>query len=272
MTIEPGAADATGAAAGRPRPRWWARVLVAVFIVAALAGVAELGLRAIIPNVIAGLVRDNLHLKADHPVEVQLGGSALLHTLTGRVGEVTMQVPGIKVLEGIEADLSASADSIPFNPTTGEMTGVTASATIPSNDMTALVSLVSDGMIDEGTVHNGEIELGRTMEMFGWETQIAASLALSIQDGDVLVDPTEIKAAGFDLTAEQLRPLLGETAAALLDTHTVCVRDRLPAGITLTGIDLRANAGSGSATVTAKIAPDLLSNPKQMQTGSCSTP
>jgi hypothetical protein len=260
------------AATVKPKPRWWMRILVIVLAVAAFAGLAELGLRAIIPNVIAGLVRDNLHLKEDHPVEVELGGSVLLHTITGRVGDVTMQVPGIKVLDGIEADLSASAASIPFNPTAGEMKGVTASATIPSKDMSALVSLVSDGALDEGTVRNGEIELGRTMEMFGWETQIAASLALSIQNGDVLVSPTEIKAAGFDLSAEQLRPMLGETAAALLDTHTVCVRDRLPAGITLTDIDLRANSQGGSATVTASLAPDLLSNPKQMQPGSCGAP
>ena len=122
------------------------------------------------------------------------------------------------------------------------------------------------------TVRNGEIELGRTMQMFGWDTQIAASLALSIQDGDVLVDPTEIKAAGFDLTVDQLRPLLGEAAATLLDTHTLCVRDKLPAGITLTDIDLRANGEGGQATVTATLAPDLLSNPKQMQMGSCPTP
>ena len=88
----------------------------------------------------------------------------------------------------------------------------------------------------------------------------------------MLVSPTEIKAAGFDLSAEQLRPMLGETAAALLDTHTGCVRDRLPAGITLTDIDLRANSQGGSATVTASLAPDLLSNPKQMQPGSCGAP
>lgn len=282
MTIEPAGADKAtdevevaqpGAVATeqpRRKSRWWVRLTIFVLAIAALAGIAELGLRAIIPNVIAGLVRDNLHLSAKHPVEVELGGSALLHALAGNVGDVTLRVPGLKVLDGIEADLSATAASVPFNPTNGDIRGASASATIPSRDMSALVSLVSDGLIDEGTVRDGEIELGRTMQMFGWDTQIAASLALSIQDGDVLVQPTEIKAAGFDLTVDQLRPLLGEAAAALLDTHTVCVRDKLPAGVTLTDIDLRANAMGGSATVTATLAPDLLSNPKQMQTGSCS--
>lgn len=267
-----GIAPAAIAKSKKRRPRWWLRLLVTLVAVVALAGIAELGLRAIIPNVIAGLVRDNMGLSKDHPVEVELGGSALLHALTGRVGDVTMRVPKVEVVEGIEADLFASADSIPFDPTKGDIRGAVASATIPSSDMSALAALVSDGLIDAGSVSNGEIELGRTMQMFGFETQIAASLALSIQDGDVLVNPTEIKAAGFDLTAEQLRPLLGDTAAALLDTHTVCVRDRLPAGITLLDIDLKANALSGSATVTAALAPDLLSNPAQLQLGSCAAP
>lgn len=264
--------SATEPAATARKPRWWLRIAIVVFVIAALAGIAELALRAIIPNIFANVVRENMQLKADHPVDVELGGSALIPALTGRVGDVTVRVPKVPVFDGIEVDLWAYADSMPFDPTTGDIRSATASAAVPSRDMNALVSLVSNGMIDEGTVHNGEIELGRTMEMFGWQTQIAASLALSIRDGDVLVDPTEIKAAGFDLTAEQLRPLLGETAAALLDTHTVCVRDKLPAGITLTDIDLSANAQGGSATVTASLAPDLLSNPKQLQPGSCEAP
>ena len=274
MTLElDGVPEATDpAATPKRKPRWWLRIIAALFAIAALAGLAELGLRAIIPNVIAGLVRENLHLSAKHPVEVELGGSALLHALAGTVGDVTLRVPALKVMDGIEVDMAATAASIPFNPGNGEIKGASASATIPSSDMSALVSLVSNGFIDEGTVRNGEIELGRTMQMFGWDTQIAASLALSIQDGDVLIDPAEIKAAGFDRTVDPLRPLLGEAAATLRDTHTLCVRDKLPAGITLTDIDLRANGEGGQATVTATLAPDLLSNPKQMQMGSCPTP
>lgn len=270
MTVDPvSVVEPADTYAGQPKKRWWLRITITLVVVVALAGIAELALRAIIPNIFASIVRDNMGLSADHPVDVELEGSALFPALTGHVNDVTLRVPDVPVLDGISVDLSATAASIPFDPTQGEIVGATASARVPSRDMSTLVSLVSDGLIDEGTVQNGEIELGRTMQMFGWETQISASLALSIKDGDVLVDPTEIKAAGFDLSVDQLRPLLGETAATLLDTHTVCVRDKLPAGITLTDIDLSANAEGGSATVTASLAPDLLSNPKQMQPGSC---
>lgn len=258
---------------GRKRkPRWGLRLLVVVLSIAALGGIAELGLRAIIPTVIANLVRDNMGLPKDHPVEVKLGGSALFPALTGHVNDVTLRVSDVEVYDSIEADLFASAALIPFDPTTGEMKGATASVTIPSTSMDSVMSLVSNGLIDEGEVQNGTIELGHTMQMFGFDARIAATLAVSIDDGNVLVEPAAISAAGFNLTAEELRPLLGNAAAALLDTHTVCVRDQIPAGITLTKVELKSNALGGTATVSASLAPDLLSNPKQQQPGTCEAP
>lgn len=262
----PGKSRAGGA---KKRPRLWLILIAIVVAIATLAGIAELALRAIIPNVIASAVRDNMHLSSDHPVEVDLGGSALFPALTGHVNNVTMRVPRVDVIEGIEADLFASADSVPFDPTKGDIQGAVASATIPSKNMDAVMSLVSEGFIDEGAVRDGGIELGRTMQIFGFDAHISATLAISIDNGDVLVNPISVRAAGFDLTAEQLRPLLGDAAAALLDTHKVCVRDRLPAGITLKNVDLRANALGGSATVTAALDPDILSNPAKLQVGSC---
>lgn len=249
--------------------RWWLRALVIVFAIAALGGLAELALRAIIPTVIAGLVREKLDLPQSHPVDVTLGGSALIPALTGHVNDVTLRVDDVNVYGDIHADISASAASIPFDPSSGRMQGATASVTIPSDNMGPLMSLVSNGLIDEGEVHNGTIELGHTMQMFGFDAHVSATLAVSIDDGNLLIEPSAIKAAGFDLTAEQLRPLLGNTAAALLDAHTVCVRDQIPAGITLTRVDLTSTLSGGAATVTAALDPDLLSNPKEQQPGSC---
>lgn len=262
----------TPASTTKGRPRWWMRLVVVVLVVAALGGLAELGLRAIIPNVIAGLVRDNMGLPKDHPVEVELGGSALFPALTGHVNDVTLRVDDVEVFDSIEANLFASADSVPFDPTNGDLRGATASVTIPSTSMDSVMSLVSNGLIDEGEVQNGTIELAHTMQMFGFDARVAANLAVSIDKGDVLVEPAAISAAGFNLTAEELRPLLGNTAATLLDTHTVCVRDQIPAGITLTSVELKSNALGGSATVSASLAPDLLSNPKQLQPGTCEAP
>lgn len=253
------------------RPRWWLRILIAVAVLGVLALGAEFALRAIIPNVIAGAVRENLGLRQDHPVAVELGGSSLLPALTGRVGHVEVTVPDVEVFDGIETTLFAQADSMPFDPTRGEIMGGSASATIPARSMNALVSLATNGLVDTGDVGQGEIHVGKTMQIFGFDVLLSATLAVSVSNGDLLIQPTAVSAAGFDLSTEELRSLLGEPASSMLDVHAVCVRDRLPAGISLTGLELSSTALGGSATVTADLAPDLLSDPAQQQPGSCAT-
>lgn len=267
---QPAAEPAESAAAAKKRrPRWWLRAILALLLVAVLAVAAEFALRAIIPNVIANAVRENMGLPGTHPVKVELSGSSLLPALTGHVGEVEVTVPRVEVFDGIETTLFASAESVPFDPTKGDIVGATASATIPSSSMDALMKLATDGLVDEGEVRDGELELGRTMQIFGFDVHLTVGLAVSVQHGDLLVEPTSINAAGFNLTTEQLRPMLGDSAVALLETHTVCVRDRIPAGITLTDVELTTTALGGSAKVTASLDPDILSNPEQQQLGSC---
>lgn len=264
-----GTGPSSAEGAGRSKPRWWRRILITVVILAVLAGGAELALRAIIPGIIGNVVRENLALPEEHPVDVELRGSALLPALTGRVGNVSVTVPDVQAFDGIEATLYASADSLPFDPTKGEIVGAEASAKIPASSMGAIVSLATDGLVDEGDVRPGELIVGRTLPLLGFEVHITAGLAVSAQDGELLIQPTSISAAGFDLTAEQLRPLLGEAAVTLLDPHSICLSDKLPAGIELADVDLAQTALGGSATVTIDIAPDILSNPAQQDPGTC---
>jgi hypothetical protein len=253
----------------RRKPRWWLRILIVVAVLGVLALGAEFALRAIIPNVIAGAVRENLGLRQDHPVAVELDGSSLLPALTGRVGHVEVTVPDVEVFDGIEATLFAQADSMPFDPTKGEIVGGSASATVPSQSMNAVVALATSGLVDTGEVGDGEIRVGKTMQIFGFDVLLSTTLAVSVAHGDLLIQPTAVSAAGFDLSTDELRSMVDEPVASMLDVHTVCVRDQLPTGITLTGLELSSTALGGSATVTADLAPDLLSNPAQQQPGSC---
>lgn len=259
----------------RAPKRRWRRVILVVTIVivvlAVLAALAELLLRLVIPTVIESTLREQLQLSAAHPVEVEIQGSTLLPALTGQVGETTVTVPDVLIFEGIEATLRAEVKSMPFDPTSGEIVGATASATIPSSSMNTIVSLVTGGLADAGDISAGEVIVGRTIEIFGMQVAVNASLHVSIEDGDLLIQPTAIKAAGFDLTAEQLRPYLGDVAAGVLDVHTICIRDQLPAGITVTDLDFsQTPLGGATATITAALDRDILSNPKKQLVGSCS--
>lgn len=250
------------------RPRWWLRILWVVVILAVLAGAGEIALRAILPGAISAAVRQPLELSGDHPVDVQLGGSVLLHTVTGRLGDVTVTVPDAPLLDGLQGDLTVHADSAPFSLVSGsgEVQGATASITVPKDRIDQTISLLTKGIAQTGTVREGALDVGRSMEIFGQKVSLSATLKLGVEQGDVRITPEGVKAAGFDLTAKQIDSFGGPAVRALTQPQTVCVRDQLPRGIELTGIEL---SSTGSVRVDAKISPTLVSDPKQREKGSC---
>lgn len=244
----------------RKRRRWWPRIAAIVVVIGLLLGAAEFALRLIVPNVIAGAVREQLDLSADHPVDVELGGSALWHTITGRVGQVTVRVDDAQLVEGLRGDMELQAEAVPFDFANGDIEDAKVRLTVDRDQLPAAVSLLTAGIADSGEVQGGQLVVGRTAQIFGIDVTISVSLGLSVEGGDVVVDPKALSAAGFDLTAEQLSSLLDITA------QTVCVRDRLPIGVTLTDIAL---SSTGSVTIGAELAPGIVSDAAQREPGTC---
>lgn len=242
------------------------RLLAAVLVLALLGGGAELALRLIIPGIIESTVRDQLQLSADHPVRASLGGSALLHAVTGRIGDVTIEIDGLPLLDGVAVDTELHADSVPFDPSSGEMRGGTGALTVPPEQLDGVVRLVTSGVADAGEVSNGELTVGRTVNIFGVDMPVTLALQLGIEGGDVTVTPAGLSAGGLDVDADQLGEAAGAVLGPLLTTHTVCVADQMPRGIHLTGIEL---SSTGSATLRADLAPGLLSDPAELEPGTC---
>lgn len=246
---------------------WVKRLIAIVVSVAVLAGLGEIALRLIIPNAIAGAVRSQLKLTPDHPVDVSLGGSALLYAVTGRVGDVTVDVPDTPLIEGLTADASLHAASVPFNPTSGEIREGSVALTLSPEQLGAVISTLTSGVADTGEVRDGSLVVGRTMEFFGQQVPLTATLQLAVVgDGDVEVTPEGLSAAGLDLSTEMIAQAGGSVLEPLLQPRTVCVRDQLPKGLKLTGISF---SSTGSATIEADLAPGILSDPAQRDTGSC---
>lgn len=250
----------------RRRPRWWLRALVTLVVLGVVAGAAELGLRILIPHVIASTVREQLGLAEDHPVDVSLGGSALGYALTGRVGRVSVDIDDAALVEGLRGDVSLHADAVPFNFAEGEISGARAELTVDRAQLPTAISLLTSGLADGAEVRDGELVVTRTMELFGATVPLSASLSLSVEAGDVRIEPRSVTAAGFDLTAEEIRAASGGAMDELLSPHLVCVRDRLPAGITLERITL---SGSGSVTIAVAIDPGIISDPAEREPGTC---
>lgn len=248
------------------KPRWWLRLVWVVVIIGVLAGAAEVALRLIIPGVIEGAVRSQLKLTQDHPVDVSLGGSALLSALQGGVGDVTIEVPNLPLLEGIETDASLHAGLVPFSPLTGKIRDASVDLVVPKEQLGSVVSLLTSGIAQTGEVRGGNFVVGRSIEMFGQTVGLSATIGVSVVDGAVEIEPLEVKAAGFDLTAEQIGAATGSLLDPVLKPQTLCIQDQIPAGVTLKDIDF---SSTGSVTIRADLSPGILSDPAQQQMGSC---
>jgi len=137
---------------------------------------------------------------------------------------------------------------------------------IPEPSIDPLIAFISQDVADAGRVRENVLEVSRTMELLGEPTTMSVQLSLEVTDGRVRIVPIAIQAAGFDLTAEQLNEMTGGSLETTLQPQELCVRDRMPAGITLTRIQLYP---SGAARISADLAGDILSNPSQQKPGAC---
>lgn len=246
-------------------PRWIKVLIAAVLTIGVLGGLAEWGLRLVVPGVLENQLRDNLELPRSQPVVVTLGGSALLYAVQGSIGDVTVEMVDAPVADGVRATLELHADRVPFSATSKEMRNATASIFVAGDELGPVVSLLTNGVADSGQTENGSITVGRTVETFGFQVPLKATLGLSVEDGEVRVEPRGLSAVGFDLSAEQIAAATGGLLDPLLSAHVICVADRMPAGIDLESI----RVSMGGVRVDVDLAPDFLSNPKQQQLGSC---
>ena len=248
-------------------PKWVKRLIAVVVAFGVLAGLGEVALRLIVPSTVAGAVRSQLKLTADHPVDVSLGGSALLSALQGRVGNIMVAVADAPLYEGLTADVQVEAGSVPFNPFWGEMRDASVTLTVPQEQLGPAISVFTNGLVDEGEIRDGALKVGRTMEIFGMPVPLSATLRLAIDgDGNVEVQPEGLSAAGLDVGPEQLQQMTGSLLEPLLQPRTVCVRDQLPRGVELTSITL---SSLGSAVITADLAPGLISDKAEQAKGVC---
>ncbi|KIP51466.1 LmeA family phospholipid-binding protein [Leucobacter komagatae] len=246
-------------------PRSLKVIIALVVSIGVLAGLGEWGLRLLVPGIVETQVRSKLDLPKSHPVDVELGGSALLHAIRGGVGDIEVDIPDAPVVDGVTATLTFRADQVPFAVTTGDIENPTASIYVPAANLGPVISMLTSGVADTGKTSGGDLVVGRTIDALGFQVPIEATLKLSVEDGMVRVEPTGLSAVGFDLSAEQLAAATGGLLDPLLSSRVMCVSDKLPAGVTLEQIRVT----TGGASVDVSLTPDFLSNAAQRAPGTC---
>lgn len=199
--------------------------------VGALAGLGEVGARALVPAIAEAQIQQALGIDGDG-VAVQTEGILLPQLLTGRLGALDLTVDGAR-LGTLTADVSARAIGVPLGG--GAFESLIGTVSIDAEQFSALLAPLALP-VEEIALGDGVVIAGGTVRVLIVDLPLAASLAPEIVDGAVTLHPTEFEVGGMPLNAQELLSQLGSVGEALLGPHEICIADRLPAGLTITDI------------------------------------
>ncbi|PTT16784.1 hypothetical protein DBR36_12155 [Microbacterium sp. HMWF026] len=104
-----------------------------------------------------------------------------------------------------------------------------------------------------------------TVTLFGVGIPVGVTATPGAADGDLTLTPSGFRIAGNVIDADTLRGQFGGVADPLVQTQSLCIADRLPAGLTLTSATVQGQ----DLVATFDIAGALLNDPALQANGTC---
>lgn len=245
-----------GAAAWRARRPWV--VLVVVAVLAVLLVAAELLARAVVPAVVRGAVIEQLDLPAEQQLDVEASGALLPQLIAGRLDELRLDSRRVTV-GGITGAAHVVATGVPLRG--GPLHTAAGTVSIDQSEFAALLerSRLPDADISLDAPH---VTLRGELALPGRPLPIGLTVTPGAVDGDLLLTPVSVTVGGRDIDLQALARLLGGPGGRLSGPQRICIADRLPAGITLTGLRVDGTRAIADIRADGRIAidPDLLEN------------
>ena len=227
---------------GDPEPRrrrvWpW---IVAFAIVAVLAVAAWFAADAIARQLITGAVREGvrsqLSLPADQQIDVELSGAVIPQLIGGSFDEVTIASDDVE-FGGVTGDVTVDAHDVAAS-TDFAMSGATAKVALDDAQLQTLLSSVDGFPADTVGIAAPNITMALDLQLFGVAIPVGVALTPSAADGDIVLTPDTLDVGGSTVSADGLRDQFGPIADAVLRDWNVCVAEYLPAGVTLTDVEV----------------------------------
>lgn len=235
------------------------RLAITVLVIAILGALAEFGLRAFMPSVIEGGVRVPLRVAQESRVDVSMEGSAALNALRWRIADVSIEAENVPLDTDVTATAEMQVASVPLFPLIGKLRDGTATLTIAPEHLEPAMRMMTAGAVEWAEMRDGQLFAGGTLDTPQAMLPFQGVFDLAVESGDVVVTPSELTIEGAGVFGDAL---LGELA----EPRTVCIADRLPRGITLTGI---AISPEGEMALETVLSEGLISNPQDRFRGSC---
>ncbi|QKJ19911.1 LmeA family phospholipid-binding protein [Microbacterium hominis] len=251
-----------------PRRRVWPwlvtfGVVVALGIVAWFA--VESAARDIVEGAIADEVRDQLSLPASQEIEVGIDGAVIPQLVRGSFDEITLASEDVAVGSFV-GDVVVTAQGVPIRG--GALAGAQGEVRVDSAQLQRLLSGVEGFPAESADISGGEVTISTELSVLGVAVPVGVGLVPSAAEGALVLTPQSLQVAGADISAEGLRDQFGVVADLVLRDWTVCIAERMPAGLTLTSAAVDGGELVAQFAVDGNISVDATLR----EPGSCEPP
>ncbi|WEK62803.1 MAG: DUF2993 domain-containing protein [Candidatus Microbacterium colombiense] len=246
------------------RRRWPWAVLIVVVVLGLLVVAAEFVARAVLPGVVRSLVVDQLELPADQQLEVEASGILLPQLIGGTLDRLHLSTDSV-TLEGITGAADVTATGVPLRG--GDLGGASGTIRIDETQFTALLA-DTDLPVDTVSFEAPNATVGGSISVLGAAVPVSLTVTPGAAEGDLELTPVSLSIAGMEVSADSVATLLGSIGENLTQTQRICIADQLPAGLTLTGLEIEGT----SAVIDIDVNGAIVTDESLLDKGVCPRP
>ncbi|WP_396655431.1 DUF2993 domain-containing protein [Microbacterium sp.] len=243
--------------------RWIAAIIVLLVLLAAAVAAAEWLAREVTTNSIRNAVKAELGLPRDQVVEVDVPGIVLVQLAKGTLDEVTITSDDV-TLGALTGDMTVHATGLPVRGD-DPLQSVAATVVLDEAQLRALLGTVEGFPADSVALDDPDVTMTYPLQVLGVDVPIGVALTPGASAGDLVLTPSAFQVGDSEISADDLRDRFGPIAQTVLGDWQVCIAEHLPAGVTLTGVDVSGGELVGTVAVDGRIAID----PELQENGTC---
>ena len=255
----------TDASAPPARKRRWPW-LVALIVVALLAIAAwfagEYIARGIVERTIREQITTQLSLPADQQIDIDIPGPILPQLIVGSLADVTISSDDVP-LRGVTADITVTAQDVNIHG--GDWSGGYATVTLDQTQVQALLAEIDGFPATTVTLDAPDIAADFELQLFALKVPVGVALTPTASGGDIVLSPSSLRVAGAEISADALRQQFGAIASTVLRDWDVCIADRLPRALELTGVGVKRD----SIVADFEIDSAIVTDPSRRELGAC---
>lgn len=249
----------------RRRARWpWVLGIIVVVLAALVVG-GEFVARAVVAQQIRSQVITALKLPADQQIDVNVGGIVLPQLVAGRLDDVRLSSRSVAI-GPITSAVDVDATGVPIRG--GELGSAKGTFRITADQLEkAITAAAGSTPIDSVTLDGKDVKATGSVKLFGATVPLALALTPGAAGGELTFTPTSATIGAMTLDASDTSSPFASALKPLFATQMLCIADRLPAGVHLSG--LRVEGEALVATFSADSA--ITTDPKLLENGTCPT-